>query len=628
MGFVLFLILLSFGGFSGLTGHAVIVLDDGVTADQISVIAKLASTGDETKMLSEVDVSQGGMLIFSGLDDGSTAKLLKKNGNIYVKGNVKDAVEVLKNENYEALLQENDGVIEIVNGEIIVEKKVAMEEEAVDEEANVADEADVVNAVDNEADVVDEEAVEEQKTTCEKFDWGVRDYASYTTPRDIENYCWENYATVYSCYEGAGVYQSTPVTTTTYCQYGCEKGVCKEPEEGIEYGYTCEDSDNGKELFTKGITKGKDKDGNAVEVEDYCTWGSYGYAFVVEGSCDYSTDTVYYAQYSCEWGCKDGACASSASEQTDSCEQTKDTDGRTTVKGMEKSEPYEYTNACQDEFSFVGYYCDGRTYNTFTQNCQHRCDDGICVGPSCSETVSESGVITVTGIEYGEEYSQTSYCTGNYLLEAYCDEYEWPSSKSIECEYGCADGACKKEGEKIKPGCTDTDGGDVPDIDGEVYGANPAGIAFGPQKDYCFYNSFYKVYQIEEYVCAQQDGVYYAKAVHHDCPGGCTEGVCTVDEVHEVAEEESPVAITEFLESLPSDAVIVIPTGLSTRQMLGAVQLAGKLHLSVMTKDNYVGGPAIILGGNREKKFIIDNDVLIISPGSADMRDAVRDLWR
>ncbi|PIN79640.1 hypothetical protein COV16_03160, partial [Candidatus Woesearchaeota archaeon CG10_big_fil_rev_8_21_14_0_10_34_8] len=59
--FILILLILLSSGYNGnLIGRAVIVLDEGVNADQISVIAELAGSGDETKMMSEVDLSQGG----------------------------------------------------------------------------------------------------------------------------------------------------------------------------------------------------------------------------------------------------------------------------------------------------------------------------------------------------------------------------------------------------------------------------------------------------------------------------------------------------------------------------------------------------------------------------------------
>lgn len=608
--FLLFVILFSLFAFQGtMTGNAVIVLDDGVTADQIAEIAKLASSGDETKMLSEVDLTQGGLLIFTRLTDGDTAAIKMDNGNYYVTGNVHDAVSVMQAENYKQLVEQYD-IVEIVNGEIVKEEEIV--EEVLPDEA-------------------------EEELYCEEFDWGVRDYAAYTTPYDRENYCdLEVYAIVYSCYEGPDVYRSVPVTKTTYCPYGCKEGVCLEAKGGVDYGYTCEDTDKGKELYVKGTTTGKDSDGNDFTFEDYCNWGDLGHAFVVEGSCDYTSDTVDYVQYPCEWGCENGACAWSAYERTDYCEQTKDADGRTKVSGLKKSEPYEYTSYCNENDQAVHYYCpeSERWPRTYMDTCQHRCEDGLCAERSCEETVDETGIVTITGKEYREEYLRKSYCVGNTLLQPYCDSYGWPSSKNIVCEKGCADGLCKTEGQKVEPGCTDTDGGDVPDVKGEVYGANPAGVPFGPTQDSCFYNKFYKVDQIEEYVCAQTSGVYYAAAKHHDCPGGCEDGVCLLEEKENIVEENievvESITIADFLANIPSDTVIVIPSGISTNAMLAAVALAGELGIEAIKAEDYSTGSAIMLGAEASSLFAMGEDtagnpMLLISPSNkGQMRKAVR----
>ncbi len=160
IGFVIFLIILVFQG--TVTGNTIIVLDDNVAADQIAEIAKLASTGDETKMLSEVDVTQGGFLIFTNLNDGNSATIKKDNDNYYVTGNVYDAVKVMQNENYKELVKQQ-GVVEIIDGEIIVEESA---EEVVEEEPIVEE---VVEEQEEPAEeVVEEETVEEQEELVEE----------------------------------------------------------------------------------------------------------------------------------------------------------------------------------------------------------------------------------------------------------------------------------------------------------------------------------------------------------------------------------------------------------------------------------------------------------------------------
>src|SRR3989338_4964340 len=129
LGFAL-LFVLSLQG--TLTGKAVIVLDEGVTGEQIAEIASLASSGDETKMLSEVDLSQGGLLIFTRLDDGDTAAIKESDGNFYITGNVHDAVAVMQSADYKSLVEEH-GVVEIVDGEIVKDEEEVVVAEVVEE---------------------------------------------------------------------------------------------------------------------------------------------------------------------------------------------------------------------------------------------------------------------------------------------------------------------------------------------------------------------------------------------------------------------------------------------------------------------------------------------------------------
>ena len=450
--FILILLILLSSGYNGnLIGRAVIVLDEGVNADQISVIAELAGSGDETKMMSEVDLSQGGMLIFSGLNDGETALIKENKGNIYVSGNVNDAVAVL-NKDYEKLLEENNGVIEIVNGEVVAknvqEKDVLCEDtdggridsekgetSGYDENGNYVEHIDACSSDTwiNEGECVDimgkgvvftglmqcwgdtecvdgacatpkKDLSEEEIPLCEEFDWG----AMASDGTEYQNECqYQNtYFTKWSCYDDKG--DLIVVSQTYQCPYGCDDSYgCLEKKEEVDYGYTCEDSDGGADLFVKGVTKGYDENGNEIIHEDKCQWNMPG---VYEGTCDYSTDTVYAAVYSCD----------------------------------------------------EGYHC--------------------------------------------------------------------------------------------------------------------------------------------------------------------SEGICATDEVQETVGEEVSVAVADFLANLPSDTVIVIPSELSTQQMLGAVQIAGDLHISVVLERDYSSGPAIILGGNEAEMFTINNDVIIVSPGNADMREAVRQL--
>lgn len=118
------------------TGNAVFVLDEGVTAEQIAVIASLAEPGTETKMLSEVSLDLGGYIVFSHLDDASnTAVIKQKESNIFVSGNVQDAITVMREQDYKSLL-EKYGEITVVDGKIVEQQPatdVSVEQQPVPE---------------------------------------------------------------------------------------------------------------------------------------------------------------------------------------------------------------------------------------------------------------------------------------------------------------------------------------------------------------------------------------------------------------------------------------------------------------------------------------------------------------
>ncbi|MEK6921210.1 MAG: hypothetical protein AABX82_04965, partial [Nanoarchaeota archaeon] len=416
-----FILLFVFSLQGTLTGKAVIVLDEGVTADQIAEIAGLASSGDETKMLSEVDLTQGGLLIFTNLNDGDTAAIKESGGNFYITGNVHDAVEVMQTENYKSLVEQY-GILEIVNGEIVVEEEV-VEEEVVQEE--------VV-----EEEVVEEEVVQEEAFSS-KEKKGVTTYPfCKTTETGIEfnsgmlgasttytNRCDSNTEMRYVCTS-----DNSYNIIEQSCQQGCTRGKgCNEgyvlkadaylsmEDTFVKEGVYCSITDAGNKV------QGVDATGASYDYSDTCLSSTYLQNYYCTSSYDYSTKKyIVYAGSSndvCENGC-DYTTNTCRTERVDfgkaSCTET-----ATGVTGSDYvGRPYTYETGCEEKYI---YNTEGELYIMAFQTLA-----------SCDEVTNEPK-------------SQTKYCGDN--------------QENMGLGYACGtDGSCIPADERPKvSNCFDSD---------------------------------------------------------------------------------------------------------------------------------------------------------------------------
>ncbi len=478
---LLFVLLLVFSLQGTLTGRAVFVLDDDVTADQIATIATLAGPGDETKMLSEVSLDTGGYIIFSGLDDGDTAIIKENNGNVYVKGNVEDAISVIKNSDYKQLLEES-GTLEIVNGEIVVEEEPVVEE--------VVEEEVIEEEVEEEA-VVEE--VEEEPTSpyCKQTENGVKGWSSLVGGAfSYPNSCYEpggsiTYAIEYSCASYRGEYY--PQSKQVSCLYGCEDGTCKEAEDVLEFGDACIDSDGGDTFNTFGAATF-----NNEVYEDHCdpadskalleySCSSSGNLRQVKQKCQYMCDSL---TGTCYGGYTSGSPTVTISGD-DAC---KDTDAGEAYDGVGRSGTVilngeSYEDSCEQGKSLIEYSCvDGKELGKRRYTCSYTCADNACpqsyteaveVLLPVQEKVKGDCTSTATGVtgkdRNGKQRTYENYCgayaTGigayetYYLNVAYCDEDNFPALRSYDCGEGyvcSADGTSCVEGEAS---CEDSDNG-------------------------------------------------------------------------------------------------------------------------------------------------------------------------
>lgn len=449
------LLLLSFQG--SLTGRAVFVLDDDVTADQIATIATLAGPGDETKMLSEVSLDAGGYIIFSELDDGDSAIIKESGGNIYVHGNLEDAAVVIKNSDYNELLEEY-GILEIVNGEIVKE----VEEKEITATCSDASGKVTVTYSDGKT--------ETESDSCSGLSFVDATCSSENQIRKIK------YSCSYSCSASSGCSAN---------MYGAaevlESGGVDEMPPAVTSA-SCVDSDGGYVKETAGVTTyGFESYTDACSSEMSYSSRRYTYEekwYVTEGFCyngGYSvgTEKVYCGD---GYTCFDGACVSkttsAANVQIFSSTVKEGVSSypscKTTDLGIDYSVSstgkVSYTNSCSGNTEFR-YVCTAdNTYALIQQSCSEGCTAGkgcnegyvaksdatmtkttfIKDGQSCNEDQNKN----VWGVDSsGTSFSYQDYClSAIYVKEFGCTaDYDYGtnmneirlSEGNTVCENGC-----------------------------------------------------------------------------------------------------------------------------------------------------------------------------------------------
>jgi hypothetical protein len=151
-------------------------------------------------------------------------------------------------------------------------------------------------------------------------------------------------------------------------------------------------------------------------------------------------------------------------------------------------------------------YEDCSTEWRTVQVCDYGCEGGECI-PGCDPG-----------------YTNETRCSGNWLQIEY-QNYDCTTTwhNAEYCEYGCQGGACKPSPD---PYCTDTDGGIVWTVQGNVYGRDLLYQAFS-KTDYCSGNTLF------EYYC---EGVNWA-VISRECDGLCRDGKCVPDNT---CEDECP----------------------------------------------------------------------------------------
>jgi len=212
----------------------------------------------------------------------------------------------------------------------------------------------------------------------------------------------------------------------------CLNGACIIPNQ------TCEDSDNGKNYYVKGITQGVN--GN---FSDFC----YSNKTLIEYYC--SGSSVLYTRYRCNCSngvcinqtqnlthkvCQNGKCVTVSGQGVDECQTDSecvtcsciDLDNYTSFAKRlgiaskviihKGNVTYEYRDVCTDINTIREYSCssDSCKPGVYEGNCSHwgysYCSEGACRTPKCQE---------IYKTEWHSDYCTPKNCNGTYL---YCEE--------------------------------------------------------------------------------------------------------------------------------------------------------------------------------------------------------------
>jgi cysteine-rich repeat protein len=227
--------------------------------------------------------------------------------------------------------------------------------------------------------------------------------------------CYDSYGYGYVvewyCYDDTYNDIVVPYSTYTYCQGGCEDGVCLEPD----YEQSCVDSDEtadnaGKDLGVKGGASGIDYYGNDFVYEDYC-YDSYDYytseyvSSVIDYYCVQESSwgpyaTSYYEV--CPEGCTDGACIVPEIVVELTCQA-----GEGYVMGTDQYGEYTNYDYCNGAAELVSYSCgesaDGAPYVATATACN--CMDSQCheASMTVAQFVSQVNPVIVIGASAATE---------------------------------------------------------------------------------------------------------------------------------------------------------------------------------------------------------------------------------
>ena len=351
----------------------------------------------------------------------------------------------------------------------------------------------------------------------------------------------------------------------------------------------CVDSDGGDSLYKKGTAKGALSGHKEARLySDQCDSSIRNR--LIEYACgafEATGKTIASGNRDCPYGCSDGACitplgvaicgngvleASALEECDDGNEMFKD--GCTTAckfkcwdtdSGDDKETKGEVKIIYQGQSKVFYDLCDTSTanrlieygcrdtsqtdYASWNRDCPFGCSEGECLTQEeavCTDSdgsllgMGENSYYYTKGQTKGLNY-QGAYVNiedrcqfGNKVEEGLCSDTGIAQYITVNCEFGCADGACKREadaeeadeGTTTQPttsptSCTDSDGGGSNDkfIKGTTEGVDGFNGGRKTATDYCHENGW-----LVESWCNTVNGNVQTGAV--TCTYGCADGAC------------------------------------------------------------------------------------------------------
>lgn len=281
----------------------------------------------------------------------------------------------------------------------------------------------------------------------------------------------------------------------------------------------CDDSDGGKDIFTRGTVNsfGNRFDDKCLDPET-----------VTEQFCDNEVHKAEELPCPAGYECKLGKCGELPCE---------DSDGgiKPDVKGTVTSGKEKYIDECDDPDTVKEYYCDGNKVSSENKDCG---EGEICLGGRCTEyqcADSDGGKDKMEkGTADDGKNTYTDSCIGlTKVKEYYCGQ-EKIESEEMSCGtgYQCDDGEC------VELTCTDSDNGK------DKYTRGITKYGTDEFEDNC-YSSRY----VLEYYCASDTSIDFDKI---ECGSGdqCVLGECVVveceEETTDIDDEDERYEIDDF----------------------------------------------------------------------------------
>jgi hypothetical protein len=234
------------------------------------------------------------------------------------------------------------------------------------------------------------------------------------------------------------------------CEFGCQDGRCLKEGEERKPEVLCDDSDGGKDFYTKG----------KIQVENWGT--SFDSCFgpdsinLLEHYCEEGKPQEI--EYKCPTVCREGACLKVTCEESDGGDNYYE-------KGTVSIGPDKlFVDSCKNEKDLIEYSCDkGVGYDSNIITCMYGCEKGACLKMELKPNI-ESGPVEIPIEEfdnveiipeikeesivcYGCKTKNQCYPLGFRKNREYCSEnnkFENQKSMETNCEnnFECESNVC------------------------------------------------------------------------------------------------------------------------------------------------------------------------------------------